>query len=300
MRNNLRTVKMRNCRVSILLLFSTIFLSCVTEDDVQISLNKPLKSKFDWKNDLAGDLTYFRLDDSIIKVRMKNFQVEIDQKQFQLYLIDLDSNNCFSDGNVDKIGIALTSDISFDQDGFFIQDARENLKLQLDDEFYSIGSFDCDGQFQINRINSKQGQADIIFNTVPSSSVLLNSLFSDDSATMSELTEEGKYTYFGFWGTWCSFCVKYLPYSDSMTLLPNTNLVYINFLDEAEKAKAFISEYQMKGRHFKLEMQDQKAIGTSSFPSGIIVDQQKRIIRSNISPAKALKYLRSIQTNNTE
>lgn len=276
-----------------------ILWSCSTSDKIEIYSHKPLINEIDLSKSVSNGYTYFRVKNSLNKVKMKNYLINVDEKQFQLFLIDLDSNNCFSNTGKDKIGIALDNDNSFSQDGFFIGDLRDTLQFKLDQDFYQAYQFDCDGQFEIKRVNSASDKIDFYLNTNVNSSVELTHLFSKEKSTMEKLSVDKKLTYFGFWGTWCSFCVKYLPYSDSIASLPDTELVYVNFLDQTEKARAFVSEYQMKGKHYKMEVGDQKKIGISSFPSGIIVGKDNKILKSNISPDSALHYLKKITSKKT-
>ncbi|MGB3465057.1 MAG: hypothetical protein WBA74_07300, partial [Cyclobacteriaceae bacterium] len=186
-------------------------------------------------------------------------------------------------------------DTLFNTHAFYTKQVKQKTIIQINEAAFSLEFGSCGKGFEVLQSNEVI-KPDIRLNTQANSDVVLTSLYGSESTTLDQILREDKLSYVDFWGTWCSYCVKYLPYSDSISSFQQANLIYVNFGDEITTARKFVEDYGMKGRHYYMKVTDQSKMGITQFPGGLLIDKDKSVLTINLDPKRALNFFK--QTNN--
>lgn len=117
-------------------------------------------------------------------------------------------------------------------------------------------------------------------------------LLNGDSTDIYKVMQPGKYVLFDFWGIWCKGCVLQIPelkkihqqYGDRL------QLISCNAFDDREKLKTYVTQHDMIWTQIISDSRMRDLLyGNDSFPFGILIGPDRRIIAFDIGTKEALK-----------
>jgi len=112
------------------------------------------------------------------------------------------------------------------------------------------------------------------------------SLAGDSTSLHAHMTGNDYYL-LDVWGTWCVGCRVQLPRLKEMDeQYPQLTVIGLNFGDEQERARAYISENAISWFNAQCDESIMEAILLDKFPYYVLLDAQRRIVKMNAELAE--------------
>ena len=125
-------------------------------------------------------------------------------------------------------------------------------------------------------------------------------LYSNNIVEFDTLVSSNKLTIVNIWSSWCKPCRDEHKYLMKLKNHKNFNLVGINYKDDPNNSKNFISKY---GNPFSKILLDENGIisiniGAYAVPETFIVNSERKILKKYIGPLTEKKFQEILSIGN--
>ena len=111
-------------------------------------------------------------------------------------------------------------------------------------------------------------------------------LFQSNETFNTKVLTNNEFTILNFWASWCGPCRKEHPNLVRLSKIKNLKLIGVNFKDEKDNARNFLSE---NGNPFDILAEDKNGknsvnFGVYGIPETILIDSELKILKKYIGP----------------
>ena len=250
-----------------------------------------------WKLDKSPQFPETALFDPVKRTAfigtIKKGHVTIEGNQFQIGVIDVNSNDVYNEFNVDMVILfvkqidSMRIDLMYSAMNYY----EQYMKLRINGIDYEIDSLAEDGQsITISEVRKSNSPVAITFNSmIPSAE--FNQL--GESLERVIIPNSGKYNIVQLWHSNCSGCVRSFEklnkisvrYEDKITIIG------LNPIDDQESFNHSIEKYEINYLNYICRKEYLKELGLVNwYPSYVLFDGEGNLI-SNTMDLKEMMHL---------
>ncbi len=227
---------------------------------------------------------------SINKVHIKLGGYKSDSLEFNIFLKDINNNKKYNDAGIDEIGITgkNTDTITHTfQSGVSTAIVKGKPIIAVDSIYFIITEIDENGDYLVceNVIDSALKPSSSIFTKLPNIQI---QTIEESKVNLPDFCHNGKYLYIEFWGLWCNPFVRDLPELIELQESHRYQLdvVTLNYNDSVQDVIDFTIKHELLWTQGIADKNLVKTFNVTSFPCGILFDDNGSLIGYNISPGE--------------
>lgn len=231
---------------------------------------------------------------SINKVHIKLGTYKSDSLEFNIFLKDINNNKKYNEVGIDQVGITgkNTDTITHTfQSGVSSSSIHDKPIIAVDSFFFRITEIDEKGDYLVC-----EGVADSALKPSPSIFTKLPNIeiktIEESKVTLHDFCDNGKYLYIEFWGLWCNPFVRALPELIELqeSHRDQLDVVTLNYNDSVQDVIDFIIKHELLWTQGIADKNLVKAFNVTSFPCGILFDDNGSLVGYNISPGEVKDF----------
>ncbi len=286
----------------IILVLLVVFSSSCNRNDKTILLMRDIELKIDHESLIEGklseleiiDITSFVKQSTVDQLHLKLVQNKNvkDQEVISMIMLDKNGNGLHNDYDIDMIALAPNNWDVLNAERFNRLNFLPINQIQvlfLNNRYMIISEVD---ESEITLTPSQPTDDFITFPyLIPN---LSRNSIDGEMLDFQGLTQQGKFIYFEFWGTWCRPCVAQIQ--DLKHLQSNYKdqliIIGVNEDDELSKLKEYTAKVKMDWPQIQNDDEINKSFGgVNAYPLGVLFNSNGKLIRYDISPKEIIAVL---------
>lgn len=231
---------------------------------------------------------------SINKVHIKLGTYKNDSLEFNIFLKDINNNKKYNEAGIDQVGVTgkNTDTITHTfQSGVSSSSIHGNPIISVDSIYFRITEIDEKGGYLVceNVMDSALKPSSSIFTKLPNIQI---QTIEESKVALQNFCNNGKYLYIEFWGLWCNPFVRDLPELIKLqeSYRNQLDIVTLNYNDSVQDVIDFTIKHELLWSQGIADRKLVKAFNVTSFPCGILFDDDGMLVGYNISPGEVKKY----------
>jgi len=209
-----------------------------------------------------------------------------------IFMLDKNGNGLHSDYDVDMMALAPNNWDVLNANRFI----RLNfLPINQNQVLFIINRYMTISEVTESEVTLTPTQPTYDFITFPYSIPKLSrNTINGEKLDFQGLTQQGKFIYFEFWGTWCKGCVAQIPDIKQLKSKYGDQLIIIGIDqdDELSKVKEFTDKVKMDWPQIQNDEEINRSFGeVHLYPLGVLFSSDGKLIRYDISPKEIISVL---------